>query len=48
MMQHIIGIPRNQIFFSSLEDYLPENPVCFIDAFVDEALQTLGFSVQNH
>jgi hypothetical protein len=32
MMQHITGIPRNQLFFSSLEDtILPENPV-FIDA----------------
>jgi hypothetical protein len=28
MMQHITGIPRNQMFFSSLEDtILPENPV---------------------
>jgi hypothetical protein len=33
MMQHITGIPRNQLFFSSLEDtILPENPVRFIDA----------------
>jgi hypothetical protein len=48
-MQHITGIPRNQLFFSSLEDtILPENPVRFIDAFVEAlALQTLGFSVQT-
>jgi hypothetical protein len=33
MIQHITGIPRNQIVFSSLEDtILPENPVRFIDA----------------
>jgi hypothetical protein len=32
MMQHT-GIPRNQLFFSSLEDtILPENPVRSIDA----------------
>jgi hypothetical protein len=49
MMQHIIGIPRNQLFFSSLEDtILPENPVRFIDAFVEAlSLETLGFSVQS-
>ncbi|SEB01139.1 hypothetical protein SAMN05443667_11534 [Flavobacterium gillisiae] len=40
-MQHITGIPRNQMVFSSLEDtILPENPVRFIDAL---SLQTLGF-----
>jgi hypothetical protein len=46
MMQHITGIPRNQF---SLEDtILPENPVRFIDAFVEAlSLQTLGFSVQT-
>jgi hypothetical protein len=35
---------RNQLFFSSLEDtILPENPVCFIDAFVEAlSLETLG------
>jgi hypothetical protein len=45
MMQHITGIPRNQMVFSSLEDtILPENPVRFIDAFIDAlSLQTLGF-----
>jgi hypothetical protein len=48
VMQHITGIPRNQLFFSSLEDILPENPVRFIDAFVEAlSLQTLGFSVQT-
>jgi hypothetical protein len=49
MMQHIIGLPRNQIVFSSLEDtILAENPVRFIDAFVEAlSLETLGFSVQS-
>jgi hypothetical protein len=44
MMQHITGIPRNQLFFSSLEDtILPENRSfyrCFVEAL---SLQTLGF-----
>jgi hypothetical protein len=36
VMQHITGILRNQLFFSSLQDIiLPENPVRFIDAFVE-------------
>jgi hypothetical protein len=45
MIQHITGILRNQLFFSSLQDIiLPENPARFIDAFVESiALQTLGF-----
>jgi hypothetical protein len=49
MIQHITGIPRNQFFFSSLEDtILSENPVRFIDAFVEVlSLQILGFSVQT-
>uniref|UniRef100_UPI001E35C422 IS1182 family transposase n=1 Tax=Flavobacterium sp. ACAM 123 TaxID=1189620 RepID=UPI001E35C422 len=49
MMQHITGIPRNQLVFISLEDtILPENPVRFIDAFVEAlSLHTLGFSVQT-
>ena len=35
-MQHITGIARNQMVFSSLEDTsLPNNPVGFIDAFVN-------------
>ena len=48
-MQHIIGIPRNQMFFSSLENPIsPDNPIRFIDAFVDIlALHSLGFSVQT-
>jgi hypothetical protein len=43
MMQHITGIAIS--YFSSLEDtILPENPVRFIDAFVEAlSLQTLGF-----
>ena len=33
-MQHITGIARNQMVFSSLEDtILPDNLVRFIDAF---------------
>ena len=33
-MQHITGIPRNQMCFSSLEDTIsPDNPIRFIDAF---------------
>jgi transposase len=49
MMQHITGIPRNQIVFSSLEDtILPENPVRFVDTFVEAvSLHTLGFSIQT-
>ena len=35
-MQHSTGIARNQMVFSSLEDtILPDNPVRFIDAFVN-------------
>jgi len=49
MMQHITGIPRNQMCFSSLEDTISlENPVRFIDAFVETiALKNLGFSLQT-
>ena len=49
MMQHITGIPRNQMVFSSLEDtILPENPVRFVDVFVEAlSLQSLGFSMQT-
>ena len=48
-MQHITGIPRNQMCFSSLEDTISlENPVRFIDAFVAViALKSLGFEVQT-
>lgn len=48
-MQHITGIPRNQVCFSSLEDTIsPDNPVRFIDAFVEAvSLGSLGFSVQT-
>ncbi|WP_225876755.1 transposase, partial [Flavobacterium muglaense] len=49
MMQHITGIPRNQMVFSSLEDMiLPDNPVRFVDAFVEAlSIQTLGFKIQT-
>ena len=52
-MQHIIGIPRNQLFFSpeasGLEDRISaDNPIRFIDAFVETiALESLGFSVKT-
>jgi transposase len=52
-MQHITGIPRNQMCFSSLEDtILQENPPeasgRFIDAFVEHlSLQAVGFIVQT-
>lgn len=45
-MQHITGVPRNQMRFSSLEDSISqENPVRFIEAFVENiSLRNLGFS----
>ena len=48
-MQHITGIPRNQMSFSSLEDSISQaNPIRFIDAFVEILeLSSLGFSVQT-
>jgi len=48
-MQHILGIPRNQMFFSNLEENIsPENPVRFIDAFVDHlSLADMGFIVKT-
>lgn len=48
-MQHITGIPRNQMFFSSLEGTISEeNPIRFIDAFVEAlSLELLSFSVQT-
>jgi transposase len=49
MMQHITGIPRNQMVFSSLENMiLPDNPVRFVEAFVEAlSIQTLGFKIQT-
>jgi transposase len=48
-MQHITGIPRNQMSFSSLEDLISlNNPVRFVDAFVDAlSLVALGFKIQT-
>jgi hypothetical protein len=52
-MQHITGISRNQMVFSreasGLEDtILPNNPVCFIDAFVEAlSLVAVGFKIQT-
>ena len=46
-MPHLHGVSRNTIilFPPSLDDYIaPDNPVRFIDAFVDQLdLQALGF-----
>ena len=46
-MQHITGISRNQMTFSSLEEHIAaDNPTRFIDAFVATiALKSLGFEV---
>ena len=48
-MQHITGISRQQLQISSLEDRIsPENPVRFIEAFVEYiSLQALGFTVKT-
>jgi len=47
-MQHITGISRHQLHFSSLEDTIsPDNQVRFIDAFVESLeLSKLGFAVR--
>ena len=49
MMQHIIGIDRHQIGFTSLEQNISrDNPVRFIDAFVENTdLKALGFELQT-
>ena len=46
-MNHILGKNRQQINFASLEDFIsPENPVRFVDAFVDKLdLGKLNFKV---
>lgn len=48
-MNHITGIPRLQMQMSSLEDSIDqENPVRFIDAFVDQLdLLKIGFKVKT-
>ena len=48
-MQHISGISREQISFTSLEDFISANhEVQFIDAFVHELdLVKLGFQIQT-
>ena len=48
-MQHITGIPRNQMTFSSLEDSISfDNSIRFIDAFVEHIdLKALAFVVQT-
>ena len=47
-MQHITGIPRNQMCFSSLEDTTsPNNPIRFIDGFSETmALNLWSFELQ--
>ena len=49
MMQHITGIARNQMVFTSLEDSISEdNSVRFVDAFVENIdLKALGFEMQT-
>ena len=49
MMQHITGIARNQMVFTSLEDSISgDNPVRFVDAFVENIdLKALGFELQT-
>ena len=49
MMQHITGIARNQMVFTSLEDSISkDNPVRFIDAFVENIdLKALGFELRT-
>ena len=48
-MQHITGISRQQLRFSSLEDIIsPNNQVRFTDAFVEYVdLSKLGFAVKT-
>ena len=48
-MNHVTGKPRLQMQMSSLEDSIDqENPVRFIDAFVDQLdLVKLGFEVKT-
>ncbi len=48
-MQHITGISRQQMRFSSLEDTInPDNQVRFIDAFVENInLPKLDFAIKN-
>ena len=47
-MQHIIGIARNQMVFTSLEDSISEdNSARFIDVFVENIdLKAVGFEIQ--
>ena len=45
-MKHITGIVRNQMVFSSLEEtILPDNPVRFIDAFVNNIDSATAFGM---
>jgi len=48
-MQHITGTDRDQLFFTSLaQDISSDNPVRFIEAFVEQIdLLRLGFQLQT-
>jgi hypothetical protein len=48
-MQHIIGIPRNQLRLTRLDNSISQNnPVRFIDAFVEHvSLYLVGLKVQT-
>ncbi|TDD75161.1 transposase [Flavobacterium caseinilyticum] len=48
-MQHIIGISRHQMRFSSLEDTIsPDNQIRFIDAFVELIdISKLDFTIKT-
>lgn len=48
-MQHITGITRNQMVFTSLEESVSkDNPVRFIDVFVENIdLKALGFELRT-
>ncbi|MGD0036092.1 MAG: hypothetical protein ABSC53_02220 [Bacteroidota bacterium] len=45
-MNHITGIVREQItlFPEAIEDYIADdNPICFLDAYIDRLDITIGF-----
>jgi transposase len=46
-MQHITGTISNQMSFSSLDLISLNNPVRFVDAFVDAMSLVLGFKIQT-
>ena len=48
-MEHSIGIPRNQLRLTSLDNSISQdNPVWFIDGFVEHfSLKSIGFTFQT-